>query len=70
MAWILYYIKVLYAGVHRSPTNRARYFNNDISIRTSSKKNHLDHGVGVATRSKTQSKCNVSAKGLIFPWMI
>jgi hypothetical protein len=44
-------------------------FNDIVSTRTSSKTDvsHLDHGVAVSTRSKSQNKCNLSVMGSFFP---
>jgi hypothetical protein len=49
--------------------NKSREFHDIVSTRTRSKIDfsHLDHGVAVRTRSKSQNKCNLSVQGTFFP---
>ena len=49
--------------------DNSRGNSDNVSTRTRSKKDfsHLDHGVAVRTRSKSQNKCNLSVQGSFFP---
>ena len=54
---------------HCHSKDKSRAFNDSVSTRTKSKTDfsHLDDGVAVRTRSKSQNKCNVSVQGALFP---